>query len=139
MTLRRSRPLRRTPLRAKTRSTGFSRAVVAQAIDRDQRCVLCGLISDPRALTGHHRRNRGQGGASDPETNSIRNCLAICWPCNGRMESNPFVAAEARDRGIKLASWQDFDEPVQFPDGDWWRLRADGTRRRLSAEERGAA
>ena len=124
MTLRRSR------LNRRTRATGFSRAVVAQAIDRDQKCVLCGLISNPRALTGHHRRNRGQGGSSDPETNSIRNCLAVCWPCNGLQESSAFVAAEARDRGIKLASWQDVREPIQYPNGEWYVLDIFGQRHR---------
>jgi hypothetical protein len=126
----RRKTLARTPFKPRRRPTGFSRTVVAQAIDRDQRCVLCGLISDPRSLTGHHRRNRGSGGSSDPATHSIRNCLAVCWPCNGLMESSPFVAAEARDRGVKLASWQDVTEPVQYPDGRWWVLDIHGQRHR---------
>ena len=123
--------LRRTGIKRSRKPTGFPRAVVAQAIDRDQRCVLCGLVSDPRSLTGHHRRNRGSGGSSDPETNSIRNCLAICWPCNGLMESSWVVAAEARDRQIKLSSWQSLDQCVQYLDGHWYWLDEHGQRHRV--------
>lgn len=132
--MKRSGPLRRiTPLRAarRKRQTGFPRAVIAQAIDRDRHCVMCGLVSDPRDLTGHHRINRGSGGSTDPEINGIRNCLALCWPCNGVIESSADRAREARVRGIKLAGWQSLDTPVYYPSGYPYWLDEHGQRRQV--------
>jgi hypothetical protein len=123
----------RTAFRPKRRPTGFPRAVVAAAIDRDQWCVLCGLVCDPRQLTGHHRRNRGAGGSSDPETNSVRNCLALCWPCNGLAESSAVRAREARERGVKLLHGWSLDTPVLYPDGAWYVLDERGQRTRTEA------
>jgi hypothetical protein len=90
---------------------------------------MCGLVSDPRDLTGHHRKNRGSGGSTDPEINGVRNCLALCWPCNGLIESSADRAREARWRGIKIGQWEPLDTPVYYPSGHPYRLDDHGQRR----------
>jgi hypothetical protein len=122
--------VKRSPLRRNTTPTGFSRAVVARAIDRDQRCVFCGRVNDPQRLTGHHRLNRGMGGAADAEVSSVRHCLALCWECNGAIEASAVRAAEARDRGIKLRRGDPLETPVLYPDGVWYVLDAFGQKQR---------
>jgi len=57
-----------------------------------------------RADDANHRLNRGAGGTSDRGTgkNGMGNACAICFVCNGLIESDPELAAIARHRGVKL-------------------------------------
>jgi hypothetical protein len=59
----------------------------------------------------------------------LDNLILICAKYNGLIESNAAVAAEARDFGHKLASWDDFSSPVfdQF-DLTWFTLSPDGSK-----------
>ena len=52
------------------------------------------------------------------------------------MESDAEVAHDAREFGHKLASWQDFSNPVfdQF-DLSWWELTPDGLKNRVNAPD----
>jgi hypothetical protein len=53
----------------------------ARALQRDRRCVLCGL-PDSNSLTVHHLRPRSLGGR-DHE----RNLVALCRSCHDRVET----------------------------------------------------
>jgi hypothetical protein len=51
------------------------------------------------------------------------------------MEANARVAAQAREWGHKLRSWQDTWNPVyDFGDGRWYRLEQDGTKTETTDE-----
>lgn len=78
--------------------------------------------------------NRGSGGR--PSLDRIDNLLLVCASYNGLMESDAEVAHDAREFGHKLASWQDFSNPVfdQF-DLSWWELTPDGLKNRVNAPD----
>jgi 5-methylcytosine-specific restriction protein A len=128
--------LRRTGIRSRRKPTGFDRPTQARIFDRDgDRCCLCGFVFARRDLAAHHRRNRGSGGSTSPETNDIRNGLTLCWGCNGLIESNADRAREARERGIKLNRWQPLDTPVYYSSGYPYLLLENGQRRQLRWDE----
>ncbi|MCM0619809.1 HNH endonuclease [Nocardioides bruguierae] len=93
MTLRRTRPTRRT-----SRSTGPTletrHLVIARCAGRCERCGRGLRIGD--TWTGdhsiHHRRPRGMGGTTDPTANTPANLLLLCGSgttgCHGWVEAN---------------------------------------------------
>lgn len=74
---------------------------------RDPHCYHCGETTD---LVLHHRKNRQMGGSKllDRYDNLIR----VCQQYNFLMESDAAVAADSKEFGHKLASWQPFESPV---------------------------
>lgn len=91
---------------------------------RDPYCLHCGEDTD---LVIHHRKNRGMGGSKNLD--HFSNLLRVCHQYNGYMESVPEIAAEAREQGHKLESWQNFDEPVYDACmGVWYKLEDDGSK-----------
>jgi hypothetical protein len=122
-------------MKRRYRPTGFDRAVVAQAKDRDQRCVVqmrCdGEETDPRHLVGNHIVNRGLGGSSDPEINAVTNCLTVCHLDNGWLEDHPLIAYRygwKRRHGAPSFG-------VLYPDGFWYALLPSGMKRLVAAPE----
>jgi hypothetical protein len=93
--------------------------------ERDQHCAHCGMEDD---LVPHHRRNRGMGGSKLLDT--LDNLMLICPLYNGAMESDPPVAAQARDWNHKLPIWEKENLPVFDRAGGWWYLQPDGTKER---------
>lgn len=91
---------------------------------RDKACWHCG--SDGEDLIPHHRLNRGFGGKNG-KAGQPSNIIVMCAQFNGLMESDAASAAEARQFGWKLESWQDPDfVPVyEASSGDWWILEND--------------
>lgn len=64
-------------------------------------CERCGV----RAPTDlHHRRPRGMGGDSRPNTGSVTNALALCRDCHHWVEMN---RSEAREGGFLVRSVHD--------------------------------
>ncbi|MDR0593725.1 MAG: hypothetical protein LBG60_10820 [Bifidobacteriaceae bacterium] len=59
---------------------------------------------DAETLVPHHRVNRGMGGR--PSLDRIENLVWLESDINERIEADPEWARIARERGIKLASWQ---------------------------------
>lgn len=91
---------------------------------RDPYCLHCG---ETAGLVIHHRKNRGMGGSKLIDI--YENLIRVCSDYNSRMESEAHSAEEAREYGHKLASWQDFSEPVYDRcDGEWYQLNPDGTK-----------
>jgi hypothetical protein len=87
--------------------TGFTPEQTATILERDNhKCPIC----DCRATTANHRANRGAGGHK--AGNRISNGCAICWKCNGLIESDPTQAALARELGVKLSR---YDNPLEVP------------------------
>ena len=77
-------------------------------LDRDQgRCYHCGTTE---ALIPHHRSNRGMGGSKLRDVPS--NIITICFEFNYLMESDPFQARTAVEKGWKLRAGQD---PLRVP------------------------
>lgn len=100
---------------------------------RDPYCMHCGETDD---LVVHHRKNRGMGGSK--LLDHYPNLMMICSDWNGRMESYGENQEDARRWGHKLASWQDFSEPVHDRcDGLWYRLEEDGTKTVVDHVEEG--
>jgi hypothetical protein len=92
--------------------------------DRDDHCWHCGRTEN---LTHHHRKNRKSGGSK--LLDRLDNLLLVCPEYNFAMEADATVAAEARDYGHKLASWEDFSSPVfDAPHLTWYKLSEDGSK-----------
>lgn len=130
-TLARS-PWRRKPMQladnsrtTRGRRTGFDRATKAVIFDRDRHSCVIAVECDGRpgtAQTVHHLENRGMGGA--PWLNTVTNGIACCHLDNAWVEDHPAQA--------QAASWKrarGTTGPVRYPDGQWWLLSPDGTRR----------
>ena len=67
---------------------------------RDEWCWHCGATAN---LVPHHRANRGAGGSK--VLDNLQNVILVCASFNGEMESDPAVAAWARDLGLKLSRY----------------------------------
>lgn len=101
--------------------------------DRDSYCWHCG---DTETLVPHHRKNRGMGGSSASEANTLSNLILVCWAWNDAMERHAQSAQDARMWGQKLAQWQDVKAPVfDRVEGRWWILEQDGTKREFIVDE----
>lgn len=87
-------------------------------------CPHCGETS---VLQMHHRKNRGMGGRPKNSLDRFDNFLRVCAWLNLQMESNPEVAAEAREMGWKLGNWDGFEMPYYDKVfSKWFRLTEDG-------------
>lgn len=99
-----------------------TRKMSLQLRERDPYCIHCGADD---TLQTHHRQNRGMGGSK--KLDRLDNLIRICAWLNYMMEQDANVAAEARDMGWKLGSWDGFDTPVFDKTlQTWFILTADG-------------
>lgn len=72
------------------------------------KCPICGKV----AREVNHRANRGSGGFR--AANTLANACAICWECNGLIESDADYAEKARERGVKISKHDDPREVEYF-------------------------
>jgi 5-methylcytosine-specific restriction protein A len=109
--MKRGSPMRRTPLKIRTKSTGPAQDVVDAVYERaSHSCEACSAAVGPvRGLDHHvhHRRPRAMGGTDRPDTNLPSNLLLLCPPCHADVESR---RATALEHGHLL--WQ-ADDPAQ--------------------------
>lgn len=102
--------------------TGFAKSVRAIIIARAQNhCEVCG-INAPAQI--HHRRARGMGSTTRPETNQAANGLAACTDCHRQIESRREFAL---DRGWLVRQNQ---VPADVPlvhHGSWALLDDEGS------------
>ena len=91
------------------------------------------------AVDVDHRAGRGMGGAK--ALDSPENGIAACRPCNDAKEhADVFERGRLLYRGIRveraIVSELTLDRArntaVRYPDGSWWLLDPDGSRRQLS-------
>ena len=101
-------------------------------LKRDQRCYHCGISDD--TLVPQHRDGRGMGGVKS--RNNAANIIVLCSAANGLLESNAKFAEAGRNRGWKLASWQEATAvPVYDTMGDcWWLLDLFGNRQQVQPQ-----
>lgn len=81
-------------------SNEFTREQIAGILMREGNiCAMFGANPncERQASTANHRLNRSTGG-----TDATENGCAICWRCNGDIESDAELAEIARQRGVKL-------------------------------------
>lgn len=100
---------------------------VLRAVDeRDGReCVWHGESCGTDTLVPQHRQG-GMGGSK--RKHRLSNVIWLCSLLNGHIESDPALAQEARDRGIKISQHDDPRYvPVTYPHGSAW-LTDDGRR-----------
>lgn len=133
--------------------TGFSKAVVAQIIDRDgASCVMCGsnVNLDARGADWsiHHRRPRGMGGSRSAEVSCPANGLVLCGSgttgCHGRVEAS---RSWAMTHGFLVPQWRDPElVPVvhwllglAFPTEDGWAPIPQGPEGLLAVADRALA
>lgn len=105
--------------------SGFTPAQRRLILARDVSCIPhAGQCYGP--LVVHHRAGRGMGGRKS--ANVVSNGLTTCWQWNDRVEQDAALAAEAREFGWKLASFEDpATVPVYVPEiGDRVRLDNEG-------------
>lgn len=131
---RSSRPVRRAPLTAARHPAGddptrFPQSVIAEAYARaGERCERCPQWIGDGRWAPHHRRPKGAGGSSLPDTHTISNCLAVCVACHVWIHDNP---AESEVAGWLLPHPSvPADRPVLVWAGRRMalvRLSADGT------------
>lgn len=70
----------------------------------------CWHCPEVEAISLQHRRNRQMGGSKMLDRTD--NLIVLCSSMNALIESDANAAAEARDFGWKLASWDSFSMPV---------------------------
>lgn len=100
----------------------LSKTLLKNLQKRDPYCWHCG---ESETLVPHHRKNRGMGGSKNLDR--LDNLLMCCSQYNGDMESLPKVASRAKEKGHKLASWENFDSPVlDEVVGAWYLLDLKG-------------
>lgn len=72
-------------------------------------------------LTMQHRANRGMGGSKLRD--GFSNLITLCNRCNTLLEQDAAFAELGRQRGWKLASWEDSERvSVWFSWAGEWRL-----------------
>ena len=83
----------------------------ADVFKRDEGCVRCGA-SGP--LDAQHRKARGRGGTTNPETSfGMANLIALCRPCHDHVETH---RKWAQSLGYAVPQWQD---PAVMPVRHW--------------------
>jgi hypothetical protein len=85
---------------------------------RDLHCP-CGCVGREDTFVPQHRAGRGMGGSKNLDRPA--NIIVLCSDMNGRIESDPKLAAVAREYGWKLSRWETPEE-VPFFDlatGTW--------------------
>lgn len=116
--------------------TGPTKAVLDVVRARDGCCVIgiacAGRAVDLADLVGHHRRNRGMGGSTAPDTNEPPNVILVCRMDNGLLEdgeNGPGDLARYRANGWKVRQGTDPSTvPVRYPDGRMYVLDRLGAR-----------
>ena len=119
---------------ARKKDTGPSPETREIVLNRDSwLCQWCGkhVLMEVFGYSLQHRRARGMGGSSDPDTNSPANLVLMCGSgttgCHGHVEAHPH---EARERGFRV---DQYDDPAAVPLVLWNRVSVllghDGTRR----------
>lgn len=89
-------------------------------------CVWHGESCGTDTLVPQHRQG-GMGGRRNKHR--LSNVLWLCSITNGLIESDPGMAEEARERGIKISLHADPTTiPVRYPDNRVFYLNDDGTR-----------
>lgn len=103
----------------------MNRSKILQLVrDTHSYCPHCGADT---GLQIHHRANRGMGGRPKNSMDRFDNLLRVCPALNYQMESNPDVAATAREMGWKLGQWDGFDTPYfDKVVSKWYLLTQDG-------------
>ena len=103
--------------------TGFPRSV-RDIVDRraNGACERCGLASV--AYQHHHRRPRGMGGSTAPDTNLVSNALFVCVPCHNEIEAN---REDALKYGWLVRQGHDPAGVPVFRRGEWALLADNGT------------
>lgn len=93
---------------------------------RDCSCVICG---ETYQLQIHHRRPRGSGGTSRPESNQPANLLLVCLEHHAWIESNRDTA---RQSGYLVPQHIDPENVLLVWHGAWAFLCNDGTVHRIA-------
>lgn len=85
----------------------------------------CWHCAEIEAISLQHRRNRQMGGSKTLDR--ADNLIVLCSAMNALIESDANAAAEARDFGWKLASWDSFEMPVfNRNERKWYQLDING-------------
>ena len=132
------------PISAKRKSQqAAERKFKALVRDRDLfQCQGCGRTPSQAREAGlrlevHHRLPRSRGGKDTPENGVVLCGFGNTDGCHWMVDHN---RAEAVRRGLVIATG---GNPADTPLEDWdvvsWWLLPNGTKRRLTADERGAA
>lgn len=111
------------------RRTGPTQRVRDLVFRRDESCVVCG---ETYQLQIHHRRPRGAGGTSRPETNGPANLVLLCLTHHAWVESNREVA---RSSGYLVPQHANPEDVLLVWHGEWTWLGSDGTARTVGADE----
>ena len=83
-------------------------------LERDERCYHCGALDG--ILVPQHRIGRGMGG-KNKKADQPANIVVLCSYANGLIESSAEFAELSRERGWKLAA---YEEPTEVPIWDYW-------------------
>ena len=103
--------------------TGFPKPVRELVTRRaNGSCERCGMAA--QAYQHHHRRPRGMGGSTAPDTNTASNSLFVCIPCHNEIEAN---REEALRYGWLVRQGQDPETVTVLRRGVWSRIYNDGT------------
>lgn len=87
----------------------------------DGRCERCGIYPGVQI---HHRRPRGAGGSTAPDTNTASNGLHLCFRCHSQVESKRDMALAL---GYLVRQGQSPSEVPVFRFGQWALLNDNGT------------
>lgn len=100
--------------------TGPTQAVRDTVFARDLSCIVC---RETYQLQVHHRRPRGAGGTSRPESNQAANLVLLCLEHHAWVESNRDVA---RNSGYLVPQHADPTDVPIVRHGQWVWLSNDG-------------
>lgn len=100
---------------AKKRPTPNWKIIRAKLWERSRGvCEVSGLPLDPDTFDAHHRRNKGMGGTSRPDTDSLSNLLALDPNVhNGGPQSVHGRRTWSEERGYLLP--KDTDRAISWP------------------------
>lgn len=115
------------------------RRTIQIILARDPVCVIAGPNCTVEATVADHRANRGSGGSS--VLDAFWCLIGACRLCNGWKEDCTGAdRTELERRGVRvlkastnaLTAVRARATPIEYPDGSWWVLLDDGTRREAS-------